>query len=151
MKRREYFLYEKTLRLYSTFSTVTSHLSQRSTILEIIPWTQNAYTLLHQPRHRDASSSLRSDLNTNSAPLWPGISKMMLCWHRGDVTVPKCWIKSFFCVQKVFLSLHNVTNLAILIQNILNCVLKINEAFTGLERHGGKWKMTFSFWGGVFF
>ncbi len=24
------------------------------------------------------------------------------------------------------------------IQNILNCVLKTNEAFTGLERHGGK-------------
>ncbi len=24
--------------------------------------------------------------------------------------------------------------------NILNCVLKTNEAFTGSERHGGKWK-----------
>ncbi len=31
-----------------------------------------------------------------------------------------------------------VTNLPVFIQNILNCVLKTNEAFTGLERHGGK-------------
>ncbi len=43
-----------------------------------------------------------------------------------------------------------VTSLPVFIQNILNCVLKTNEAFTGLERHGGKWKITkFSFWGGV--
>ncbi len=43
-----------------------------------------------------------------------------------------------------------VTSLPVFIQNILNCVLKTNEAFTGLERHGGKWLMTkFSFWGGV--
>ncbi len=43
-----------------------------------------------------------------------------------------------------------VTSLPVLIQNILNCVLKMNEAFTGLERHGGKWLMTKSspFWGG---
>ncbi len=31
-----------------------------------------------------------------------------------------------------------VTNLTVLIQNILNCVPKMNEAFTGLEQHGGK-------------
>ncbi len=43
-----------------------------------------------------------------------------------------------------------VTSLPVFIQNILNCVLKTNEAFMGLERHGGKWLMTkFSFWGGV--
>ncbi len=40
--------------------------------------------------------------------------------------------------------------LPVFIQNILNCVPKTNKAFTGLERHGGKWLMTkFSFWGGV--
>ncbi len=40
--------------------------------------------------------------------------------------------------------------LPVYIQNILNYVLKTNKAFTGLERHGGKWLMTkFSFWGGV--
>ncbi len=32
------------------------------------------------------------------------------------------------------------TSLPVFIQNILNCVLKTNEAFTGSERHGGKWK-----------
>ncbi len=31
-----------------------------------------------------------------------------------------------------------VTSLPVFIQNILNCVLRTNEAFTGLERHGGK-------------
>ncbi len=35
-----------------------------------------------------------------------------------------------------------VTSLPVFIQNILNCVLKTNKAFTGLERHWGKWKMT---------
>ncbi len=29
-----------------------------------------------------------------------------------------------------------VTSLPVFIQNILNCVLKMNEAFTGLEQHG---------------
>ncbi len=32
----------------------------------------------------------------------------------------------------------------VLIQNILNCVPKTNVAFTDLEGHGGKWKMTLS-------
>ncbi len=31
-----------------------------------------------------------------------------------------------------------VTSLPVFIQDILNCVLKTNEAFTSLERHGGK-------------
>ncbi len=35
-----------------------------------------------------------------------------------------------------------VKSLPVFIQNILNCVLKTNEDFTGLERHGGKWLMT---------
>ncbi len=45
-----------------------------------------------------------------------------------------------------------VTNLLVFIQIILNYFQKTNEAFTGLERHGGKrLKKTFSFWGGVTF
>ncbi len=41
-------------------------------------------------------------------------------------------------------------SLPVFIQNILNCVPRMNEAFMGLERHGGKWLMSkFSFWGGV--
>ncbi len=35
-----------------------------------------------------------------------------------------------------------VTSLPVFIQNILNCVPRTNEAFTDLERHGGKWLMT---------
>ncbi len=42
-----------------------------------------------------------------------------------------------------------ITNLPVFIWNILNCVLKTNEAFTGLERHAGKGLMTTcSFWDG---
>ncbi len=37
-----------------------------------------------------------------------------------------------------------VRSLAVFNQNILNCVPKMNEAFTGLERHGGKWKDCFT-------
>ncbi len=32
-----------------------------------------------------------------------------------------------------------VTSLPVFIQNILNCVVKTNKAFTGSERHEGKW------------
>ncbi len=43
-----------------------------------------------------------------------------------------------------------VTSLPVLIQNIFNYIQKTNKAFTGLEQHGGKWKMTkWLFWGGV--
>ncbi len=40
-----------------------------------------------------------------------------------------------FCV--IYLAVNGtVTNLLIFIQNILNCVSKMNKAFTGLERRG---------------
>ncbi len=45
-----------------------------------------------------------------------------------------------------------VTSLPVFIQNILNCVPKMNKAFTDLEWHGGKWLMTkLKFSGGVTF
>ncbi len=111
---------------------------------------------------------------------WHITSKMALRWHKGDVTVTNCWIKSLFFVQNVFSSLYkrqieplmadgvfwrcfsyfsgsltvqflaDATSIPVFIQDILNCVSKMNEAFMGSERHGGKWKMTtFSFWSGV--
>ncbi len=55
-------------------------------------------------------------------------------------------IDYFDYVFHTFLGLDNanclavngtVTSLPVFFQNILNCVLKTNEAFTGLERHGG--------------
>ncbi len=47
-----------------------------------------------------------------------------------------------------FLDLDSViyTSLPVLIQNILNRVLKTNKAFTGLEWHGGKRKMIIMGW-----
>ncbi len=51
----------------------------------------------------------------------------------------------------VYLAVNGtVTSLPVFIYNIFNCVPKTKEAFTDLERHGGKWLMTkCSFWGGV--
>ncbi len=40
--------------------TVTSPLSERSAILEIIPWTRNEYTLLNQPDHKGALFAFKS-------------------------------------------------------------------------------------------
>ncbi len=47
----------------------------------------------------------------------------------------------------IYLAVNGTVTSLFFIQNILNCVPKMNKAFTGSERHGGKWKMLF--WGGV--
>jgi len=51
----------------------------------------------------------------------------------------------------IYLAVYGtVSSLQVFIQNILNCVPKTDEAFMGLEWHGGKWIMTnFLFWDGV--
>ncbi len=50
----------------------------------------------------------------------------------------------------IYLELMVQSQATVFIQNILNCVPKMNEDFTGLEQHGGKWIMTkLSFWVGV--
>ncbi len=41
--------------------TIKSPLCQRSAILEIIPWMQNAYTLLYQPGHKGALFAFKSE------------------------------------------------------------------------------------------
>ncbi len=54
--------------------------------------------------------------------------------YSGDV------FHTFLCLDSViYLAVNGtVTNLPVFTQNILNCALKTNEAFMGLERHGGK-------------
>ncbi len=42
----------------------------------------------------------------------------------------------------IYLAVNRTASLPVFIQNILNCVLKTNEALMGLERHGGRWLMT---------
>ncbi len=42
-------------------ATEMSPLCQCSAILEIIPWTQNAYTLLYQPRPKGALFAFKSE------------------------------------------------------------------------------------------
>ncbi len=118
MKWREYFLYwnKKKYDFIQQLGTLTSPQRQRSAILEIIPWMQNAYTLLYQPRHRDVSSSLIYALIWTQTALWPS-------WQCA------------FCLAVN----GTVTCLPVFIQNILNCAPRTNEAVTGLERHGGKW------------
>ncbi len=38
----------------------------------------------------------------------------------------------------IYLAVNGTASLPVFIQNILNCVLKTNKAFTGSERHGGR-------------
>ncbi len=46
---------------------------------------------------------------------------------------------TFLCLDSViYLAVNGTQTTRFFIQNILNCVLKTNEAFTGLERHAGK-------------
>ncbi len=64
MKRREYFLYGNKTKIndfIQQLGTVTSPLCQNSAILEIIPWTQNAYTLLYQLGHKGALFAFKSE------------------------------------------------------------------------------------------
>ncbi len=99
-------------------------------------------------------------------------SKMELRWHRGDELLNKVsffslrtkkYSRSFITLRLnhwwqmdysdevfyTFLGLDSVNCLAVN-GTVTSCVPTTNEAFTGLERHGGKWLMTkFSFWGGV--
>ncbi len=61
-------------------------------------------------------------------------------------------LATFLYVDRVnYIAVYGrVRELSECIKNILICVPITNEAFTGLERHGGKRLMTtFSFWGGV--
>ncbi len=57
---------------------------------------------------------------------------------------------TFLDLDSVIYLAHNgtVTSLLVFIQNILNCVLKTNKAFTGLERHGisDKWQFKLLGW-----
>ncbi len=104
-----------------------SRLCQRSAILEIIRWMQNAYTFSISASTLDCVFlvGLRSDLKANSAPLWTSwyrgayaicvqriISKMALRWLRGGVTVTNCWIKSlflfYFRTKILFSLLHQI-------------------------------------------
>ncbi len=84
------------------------------------------------------------------------------CYSRSFVKLwlnPWCHMDYFTDVLATFLDVDRVYYIAVYgrvrelsecIKNILICVPKTNKAFTGLERHGGKWLMTkFSFWGGV--
>ncbi len=56
------------------------------------------------------------------------LDKKVLLWHREAPLF-----------LRVYLAVNGtVTNLPVFFQNTLNCLPKMNEAFTGLERHGGK-------------
>ncbi len=49
------------------------------------------------------------------------------------------WNREAPLFLRVYLAVNGtVTNLPVFFQNTLNCLPKMNEAFTGLERHGGK-------------
>ncbi len=165
----------------------SSPLLQRSTILESIRWTQAAFAVLCQPRHKDALfHSIQIEPLMADGLFWRCFSYFygpwqcnLLCsqWdshntftfmHLADAFIQSdlqciqaihffnqyvCSLgiePTTFCSQCSSTEPQEHNSLPVFIQNILNCVPKTNKAFTGLERHVGKWLMTtFSFWGGV--
>ncbi len=122
MKRREYLLYAKKIKTTTLFNN-SSHQRYRSAILESICWMQTAYGVAGETKFR---------LN---------LADGLFC-HFGR------WQMDYFGdTFHTFLDLDSVIYLAVygtvkrllvFIQNILNCVPKTTQAFTGLERHGGK-------------
>ncbi len=144
--------------------------------MESIRWMQTAYTLLCQPQRTEERTQFAS---SGYSPKWcygdaerqrgdELLNKVVIFIFFAYKKYSRCFIKYrlnhwwqmdyFDDAFHTFLGLDSenylavngtVTNLLVFIQNILNCVLKMNEAFTGLERHGGKSLMPFSFWGGV--
>ncbi len=157
-----------------------SPLVQRSIILENIRWTQAAYAVLCQPHRTDKSSTFvyaliwmktaypcgaadteqRTLLASSRYSLQNGATlnqRRRNTVH--NITVEPLMADGLFwrCFsyfsgprQCYLLGSQWDSHKPVFIQNILNCVLKTNEDFMGLERHGGKWLMTaFSFWGGV--
>ncbi len=94
-------------------------------LLPPCPCMQNKYSLLYQLGHKGTLFALKSErkstktthpcveANIEVYTFWVQgiISKMALHWHRGDVKVLKCWIKSLFLFYfhtKIFSSLHNI-------------------------------------------
>ncbi len=82
----------------TTLFNNSSPLVQRSTILENIRWTQAAYALVCQPRHKDTSSTfvyaliwmkqrIRYAADTEACTLH--FSKMVLRWTRGNKLLNK--------------------------------------------------------------
>ncbi len=164
MKWRESFLYGNKTKIMTLFNIyahlLPSPLSQHSAILEFIPWTQNAYSLLQQPGLKDALFALKSEISTRPCVE----ADVEDCTHLASTLRDGRWsilamLFIFFwtlTVKFTWQSMGQYINITLinikisLIQNILNCVPKTNKTFTCLERHVGKWKMTkLSFWGGV--
>ncbi len=117
MKRREYSLYAKKIKITTLFNNL-SPLRQRSVILENIPWTQTANAFLCQPYHKDMLFSFKSKcrrrihaarLTQHSIRyLRPGdiLQNGATLTQRRQIVE---WSRYFYflCVQKVFSSLHN--------------------------------------------
>ncbi len=166
MKLREYFLYEKK-RLYSTIRLRTD---TTSTFVYALIWMKTAY-----PCGAADTEEHTQFVSSRYSPKSCYADAEETCWikcflfffsykkysHRFTTFRLNHWCQTdysddvfdtFLCLDSVncLAVSGTVTNLPVYIQNILNCVLKTNKAFTGLERHGGKWLMTkCSFWGGV--
>ncbi len=127
----------------------SSPLIHCSAIFENICWTQAAYALLCQPHHKDTSSMFVYAL------IWKCCRRRIVVVQLTQKSVCCLCLKQmeyFDDVFHTFLDLNSVIYLAVNGSQVsrFSCFPKMNEAFTGLERHGGKWLMTkCSFWGGV--
>ncbi len=157
--------------LFSTIHLLSVPLRHRSAILEIIHWTANCVRSSVWAVRQGCVFfvCLQFDLNGNSASLcllkkkvvififfvdkkYSGHFRKYRLNHWWQMDYPGDAFHTFLDLDsESYLAVNGtVTSLPVFIQNIVKCVPTMNKAFTGLERHGGKWLMTtFSFWGGV--
>ncbi len=82
MKRRKHFLRKANKTLFNS----SSPLIQRSAILENICWTQAAYALLCQPRHKDTSSMFVNAL------IWMKTEHPVCIIHYTPYRKPVCFV-----------------------------------------------------------
>ncbi len=127
-KRREYFLYAKKTKITTLFN-ISCPLHHHSAILESIRWMQTVYTVVifvFFAYRKYSRSFITLRLN-----------------HCGKWTILEMFFHTFLGLDSViYLGVNGTVTASRFHPNILNCVPKMNEAFMGLERHGGKWLMT---------
>ncbi len=138
MKLREYFLYPKKTKITTLFNNSSPpHLLRVSVAAFWRISTGRKLRTLFCVSHTTWIRCFRSNQSVNK--LRRCIRVVRLTQNCVHSLCPGNIFHTFLGLDGViYLAVNGtVTSLPVFIQNILNCVPKTNEAFTGLERHGG--------------
>ncbi len=148
MKRREYFLYAKKIKIMTLFNNLSPP-RQRIAILENIRWTQTAYAVLCQPHHTDMVSKLWFErkqrirvvrLTQNSVRSLRPADIL----QNGTTLTQRRQIYIYLAVKW---DSHKPPGFH---QKYLKLFSEDEQSFYRFGTTWGKWLMTtFSFWGGV--